>query len=440
MLKLPKTMMAVGMAFVMFAMTGCGGSGASSSAATSGGAPESTPESAPAEAQDTAQNATGGDAIEVEIWEYFPDNEHEYFTNMMEAWGEKNGYKFNIVQYPYADLNKQYTLGLASGELPDIAMINNCDNESFVDMGLLQDITAQIEEAGLKDKFYESSMNTTTIDGKIYGLPYNSNDLALFYDIDQFEAAGIDAENLKTWDDLEEAAGKLTSGNTYGFSMSLIGTDEATFQFFPFLYSGGADMYSMGSDEAIEAMQFLKDLYDDGFMSSEVINQGQMDINEQFVQGNVAMMVNGPWEIPIIKEEAPDKNWSVMPIPIKEQQASALGGEGFSIVSGADVDKIWPVMAYMFEKETLADWCYAMGKIPSRSDAVDCYPGWSEDPLMQVFFGQFEYAATLGPDAKWPEISKHIYSACQAAMTGQKSVEDACKEAQTKIDELVASK
>ena len=109
MLKLPKTMMAVGMAFVMFVTTGCGGSGASSSAATSGGAPESTPESAPAEAQDTAQNATGGDAIEVEIWEYFPDNEHEYFTNMMEAWGEKNGYKFNIVQYPYADEQAVYT-------------------------------------------------------------------------------------------------------------------------------------------------------------------------------------------------------------------------------------------------------------------------------------------------------------------------------------------
>ena len=95
-----------------------------------------------------------GEIVEVEIWEYFEDLEHEYFTDIMNKWGEENGYRFKIVQYPYGDLNKQYTLGMVSGELPDLTMINNCDTASYVEMGMLQDITDQVETWGETENFY----------------------------------------------------------------------------------------------------------------------------------------------------------------------------------------------------------------------------------------------------------------------------------------------
>ena len=56
---------------------------------------------------------------------------------------------------------------------------------------------------------------------------------------------------------------------------------------------------------------------------------------------------------------------------------------------------------------------------------------------MNVFFEQLNYAAVLGPDVSWPEISAAIYTGLQEAMTGQKTVEEACQGAQEKIDKLV---
>ena len=372
---------------------------------------------------------------EVEIWVYFEDNETNYLRNVLDEWGKENGYSFNIVQYPFGDLNKQYTLGMVSGELPDLTMINNCDNASYIEMGMLEDITEYVEAWGEADQFYETSLNTTTVDGRIYGLPYNSNCLALFYDKDQLAEAGVEVPT--TWDELKAAAKATTKDNCYGLSMSLINTDEGSFQYFPFLYSSGANMYEMGSEGAMAAMQLLKDMVDEGSMSAESINWTQADACQQFMQGNAAMMINGPWQLPVLRSEVPDKNWGVALIPVDKENASALGGEGFSIVKGADVEKVWPVMEFLMSKDTLADWNHSSGKLPPRKDSQEKYPEWTEDAELQVFFEAMNYAATLGPDSSWPEISVAMYTAIQESISGQASVEDACAKAQATIDGLV---
>lgn len=41
-------------------------------------------------------------------------------------------------------------------------------------------------------------------------------------------------------------------------------------------------------------------------MSKEVINWTQGDVMNQFISGNIAMMVNGPWQVPTMREQAPD--------------------------------------------------------------------------------------------------------------------------------------
>ena len=101
------------------------------------------------------------------------------------------------------------------------------------------------------------------------------------------------------------------------------------------------------------------------------------------------------------------------------------------------MEKIWPVMEFMMDKDTLADWDHAVGKLPPRKDAVDKYTDWADDPVLQVFFDQLNYAAVLGPDVSWPEISTAIYTALQETMTGQKTAENACADAQAAIDGLV---
>ena len=91
------------------------------------------------------------------------------------------------VNYTYVsrdDLMKQYTMGAMSGELPDIGMVDNPDMASYIQMGVFMDITDQLEAWGELDQFFEGPLNSCKQDGRIYGLPHNSNCLCLFYDKD----------------------------------------------------------------------------------------------------------------------------------------------------------------------------------------------------------------------------------------------------------------
>ncbi len=80
-------------------------------------------------------------------------------------------------------------------------------------------------------------------DGESYGIRNTSNCLALFYDKDMLEAAGVDTPG--TWDELREAASELREGNRFGLAVSAINAEEGTFHFLPFLWQAGADIDSL---------------------------------------------------------------------------------------------------------------------------------------------------------------------------------------------------
>ncbi len=144
------------------------------------------------------------------------------------------------------------------------------------------------------------------------------------------EAAGVTPP--KTWDELRAAAKKLTKGNVYGFAMSNINTYEGTWQFLPFFWSNGGDEKNIATAGAAQALQFDLDLQNDGSMSKSSINWAQADVNNQFIAGKAAMMINGPWQLPALKA-AKGLEFDSVPIPTRtgEPTVAPLGGEAFTV-------------------------------------------------------------------------------------------------------------
>ncbi|MDA4896378.1 extracellular solute-binding protein, partial [Streptomyces sp. MS2A] len=68
-------------------------------------------------------------------------------------------------------------------------------------------------------------------------------------------------------------------------------------------------------------------------MSKEVLNATQDDLARQFAAGQLAMMINGSWNIERL-EEAEDLNYGITYIPKDQTFASALGGENIAVVKG----------------------------------------------------------------------------------------------------------
>ncbi|NOK24017.1 extracellular solute-binding protein, partial [Corallococcus carmarthensis] len=172
--------------------------------------------------------------------------------------------------------------------------------------------------------------SSTVYKDKNYGVPNSSNNLALYYNVDMLEQAGV--KPPADWNELLDAAKKLTKQGVYGMSVSAVRTEQGTFQFLPFVWQSGSDVTQFNSPGTVEAIKLWKELLDSGAMSKEILGQDQQASMLQFAAGNTAMMVNGTWQIPVLKKEAKFQ-WDIVPLPVNKQGGTILGGENWAITS-----------------------------------------------------------------------------------------------------------
>ena len=386
--------------------------------------------------------ACADDRLEVTIWDYFEtDAQREMMDMLLNGFNESQDTYFATHEYvPFANYKTQLQLGMTTGELPDLLIMDNPDMPAFAASGLLADISDYLEDFDDIDLYFPGPMNSTTLDGKHYGLPFCSNCLCLFYNKDMFAAAGIDFVP-KTWEDVEKASAMLleckeVSATPLGFAG--VATEEGTFQFMPWLYMAGATYETVGSDAGVEAMSFIKGLIDKGYLSKEITSWAQTDVNNQFMAGAIAMQFNGPWQLPGIAANAPELNYGVTLLPEGPAgTASGLGGENLAVVNGDNVAGAVEFLYYYNQPENMIAAQKVYGAFPSRSDAAaDEY--WTADPVQATFIEQLNTAVARGPHASWPSISEALYTMLQEVVIGTSEPAAACAAAQAKIDAILA--
>ena len=419
-------------AMLVSLISGC--TGTSSSTPTEKSAATAVQESSAVETTPPAKTVT------LDLWHYFSENEGNVFSTMIDKYNSENTKNVKVVATYVAreDLMKQYTMGAISGELPDIGMVDNPDHASYITMGVFQDITDLINIWGKKDQFFEGPLKSCTLDGKIYGLPHNSNCLALIYNKKLLADAGV-SKIPETWDELKEATSKLTKGDTYGLAISAVKNEEGTFQFMPWFISAGGKIEDLSSPECAKSLSFLTDLLNKGYMSKDVINWTQADANSQFIGGKAAMQINGPWNIANIRSNAPDLDFGVALVPKDQKYASVLGGENFGICTGAPKEESFDCLTYILNEQNMANYCETAGKFPPRKDALKLKELWTKDPIFSVFAQGMEYAMPRGPHPRWPEISDAISTAIHESFTGVKTPDKAMQDAAIKVTDLLKS-
>lgn len=380
------------------------------------------------------EEATKDGKKEITFWHYMSeDKEGKYVMEAVDEFNNSQDEIYVNAQYlPREELMKQYSIGVVSGELPDCGMVDNPDHNSYASMGVFEDITDLYDSWDEAD-FLEGSLNSCKYEDKLYGIPWGNNCLGLFYDKDMLEATGVEVPT--TWSELEAACEQLSKNDVKGLAISAIGNEEGTFQFMPWLLSAGGDINNLSSDSSKEAVTYLKNLMDKGYISKECVNWTQADAEKQFASGQAAMMINGPWQFSGLKDDAPDKNYGVAKVPKADDgdYASVLGGENVAICKGADVESSWTFLTYMSSKENSPKICKEIGRFSPRAD-VDVQEMFKDDPLNSVFADLMPQAQSRGPSPKWPEISAAIYTAEQEVFTGQKDVDTAMADAQAKVD------
>ncbi len=367
----------------------------------------------------------------VTIWYYWETEGHQAALNHIieEFNGSQDDITVEAKYVPFADFKKQLSIGASADELPDLVILDNPDHAAYAAMGIFADITDKFDVSN----YYEGPVNSCTLDGKLYGVPFGSNDLVLFYNEDMLREAGCEVPT--TWDELLEAAKATTTDTVSGFAHCALQNEEGTFNFLPWVWSTGATSYEINSEGGIKALTFEKELVDSGAMTKEAINWTQGDTMHQFIAGNLAMMINGTWQIPTMREEVPDLNWNVAPIPQDKEQASGLGGENYAVIAGGNEDAAVEFLKFATSPETCLYMMNAMGYISADSTIAETQ--FEGDEVYQVFVDEMQYAHARGPLPEWPSISDAISLAFNKVITGDSSPEDAAAEAQATIDGII---
>lgn len=410
-------------------LTGCGGSS------------DGKEESKETSSEESSSKEEKGDAAEVTLWHYF---EHEAgdLEAIVEKYNEEQDDIHITCTYVSRDeLMNQYTIGAVSGELPDIGMVDSPDMASYISLGVFEDITEELEAWEDLEQFYPGPLlSCKDAEGKYYGIPNNSNCLALACNMDVLRAAGFENPPT-TWDEFRKVCEATTdaSTGTYGFAMCAIGTEEGTFQILPWVYSAGGNIDNLSSPEATKGIQFLSDLVKDGLMSKEVVNWQQSEAFNAFCAGKAAMVESGTWQLADIDEKiAGTFEYQYALLPKDKEYASTIGGENFGVCTGSEYkDECVEFLKYLMSAQNNADFTAAAAKLPVRKDAVGLNELFTTDERYKVFNEGMNYARARGPHAQWPTLSEAFYTATQQSMLGEKSVEDALKQAADTIDPIV---
>ena len=166
-----------------------------------------------------------------------------------------------------------------------------------------------------------------TIDGKIFGMPFNIEGYGFIYNKDLFAKAGI--EKLpKTLSDLSETVKKLHSAGIKPFANAYAERWVLGVHLINIAFAHQKDPYAFiqalyQGSQRIEGNPIFLDLTK---LLDLTIKYGDdkpltIDYNTQltdFAQGNAAMIQQGNWIQPILDQMTPNMNVGILPIPIND--------------------------------------------------------------------------------------------------------------------------
>ncbi|MEZ0494541.1 extracellular solute-binding protein [Kineococcus sp. TBRC 1896] len=373
----------------------------------------------------------GGSPDTLRVLDYYnSDPNKTIWGDAIEACGQSVGMEISRESVPGDTLIQKVLQQSSSRTLPDVLMLDNPDVQQIAASGALAPLgDLGVDSSGVADGVLQAS----TYEGELYALQPVTNTIALFYNRQVLDAAGIAPPT--TWDELKTASAQLTQGDQYGFAMSNINTYEGTWQFLPFMWSNGGDEKDIATPQTAEALQLVKDLMTSGSLSQSSVNWSQADVADQFSAGKAAMMINGPWNFGVL-DAVDGLDYGIVPLPVPqagETAVSPFGGEAWTVPQTGDQEKqqkAAELVQCLNSDENEVEISLGTGTVPTKPELSDQVT--SQNPKLEAFAAQVPdlraRTGELGPD--WPQAATKIYTAVQNALVGGMTPEDALKQAQ----------
>ena len=252
-------------------------------------------------------------------------------------------------------------------------------------------------------------LNSTTLNGKVYGMPFGTDISMLYYNVDSFIAAGLDPNDPpETIAELLEYAEKLTVveggeikqlGWLPNYGWTHVGGDGSIPVRFgaPFFKEDGSAAFD--DPRWIDVFNFAKWPFEKyGFENVQlfIASFGEYGTaQDPLATGQLAMIYDGEWRAAQMANNCPDLNYNIVTFPYSEiypENATEhqMGGTTIVIPSTApQKEAAGKLLAFMLRPENIAEFCYdpGLGNVPSSYGALALYDQYKDQqPEMYKYF------------------------------------------------------
>jgi multiple sugar transport system substrate-binding protein len=253
--------------------------------------------------------------------------------------------------------------GLAGGAAPDVFAMDGPLGPDYQIREVLLDLSPYIEADGydLGQLDDNAVKDFTTKDGVVFGLPRDLNVIALFYNRDMFDAAGVAyPDDTWTWDKLVEVGKQLTIDTDGDGTIDQWGiyteTTDMENAWSSFVWQAGGDILTedgtrsaLDRPESAAGIQFLQDL----IWKEKVVPDPAIfaETGDAFEQGVAAMEINGSWLVPT--HEAAGINLGIAPLPAGPAgKATSVNPTGAVVYANTDAPEAsWLLAKYLASPE-----------------------------------------------------------------------------------------
>ncbi len=338
---------------------------------------------------------------------------------LLEAQGEKVRIEAEIIKTDSWD--EYYTkvtsnlLGRIGGTIGRIA---ESHVPQMVSKNQLADLTDLRNELVATGEYDASAFEGVAVkDGKYYGLPSGTQHMVLYYNktiFDQYNAEHPEAplaypssdwDNPSTFAEIRDMAAKLTSGTGAGKKFGLSAGPYLAYAGMYAKNSGGDNIFNADGECIINSQAYL-DVYT--WFENMLITDKSMpgtadtatsDAVSRFLAGNIAMLIDGVWQIHDICEYTEGFEIGVAAIPVAR--------EGLSAYSTSFADRFWAarnsahpeedkiaLKALMSVEAIQALGEKQVGGIPIHTDSIDKYLSSLKDTKLADYVDVIKEGAT----------------------------------------------
>lgn len=399
-----------------------------------------------------------GQGVALEFWGVFDDRTD--FDKVIRNFQALNP-NISIIyrQFSFEDYEREVVNALAGGTGPDVWLIHHTWLPKHIDkLASLPASIPGLDQPSMtfrdfQNQFVEVAVQDLTADNQIYAIPLYVDTLALYYNRDLFNSAGITLppENWETFNSTVERLTRLDASGNIIQAGAAIGAssniNRSTDILMALMLQSGVRMTDIDNTSATfsrtvnntpvgdMALRYYTDFASPNVRTYTWNNNQHYSI-DAFIEGKAAMMFNYSHQAGVLNQKAVRLNYAIAPVP----QISATDIKNYANYWAVAVSKkssvpneAWRFVSYIASREGSTNYLAQTMRPSARRDIIELQ---KNDLRLGVFANQALTAKS------WYQIDNSAIESIFAEMIddvnfGRLSIREALQNAEAEVNVLM---